>query len=420
MLQESGLKRSTFIAGLGYRNTTGGLRSLDRWLDCGAGDSLLIERLVQAHGIDPATVRLALSETDAQHLAEYEEAVRRQDHWDREHFRPYVFVETRPGLVQSSFTVAAIVAPALKMINLPDTLITEPRSAQIQIVSDLVRRHYVVRQGKLPLFGPIIGYRFVSAYDESIRLDVAGNLIEHVAGHFVGAGWFNSDWPQNGRAYVATQHVRRNPMSYDLRYVARHLRYLPLPALVGQTVTLRSLRTASDDVIQHALSKLTNLQFTRLYDDRQIEIRLAKHSFWDAAWRVDGSMEWNPQMMGLPLLSRLGYFTTGDAAKSMNESFGDVDFYEVLREDIEAGHVYLRLLLQTESERVGRHSRRWPSWLKPVESALMPLERWLRRRFRSSKPQYSLPPWFFPHQYVILDAALTNLQGCWMARYPYI
>jgi hypothetical protein len=40
----------------------------------------------------------------------------------------------------------------------------------------------------LPLFGPIIGYRFVSVYDESIRLDVAGNLIERVAGHFVGPG----------------------------------------------------------------------------------------------------------------------------------------------------------------------------------------------------------------------------------------
>jgi hypothetical protein len=38
-------------------------------------------------------------------------------------------------------------------------------------------------------------------------------------------------------------------MSYDLRYVARHLRYLPLPALVGERVVLRSLRAASDDVI---------------------------------------------------------------------------------------------------------------------------------------------------------------------------
>ena len=66
-------------------------------------------------------------------------------------------------------------------------------------------------------------------------------------------------------------------------------------------------------------------------------------------------------MKGLPLLSRLGYFTTGDEAKSMNESFGDVDFYEVLREDIEVGHVYLRLLFKRTQDvplgihGVGRH-----------------------------------------------------------------
>jgi len=83
------------------------------------------------------------------------------------------------------------------------------------------------------------------------------------------------------------------PMTtYNLRYVARHLRYLPLSDLVGETVVLRSLRTASEDVIQHACTKLTNLQFTQSYDERQIEVCLAKHSFWDATWRVDGNVEW--------------------------------------------------------------------------------------------------------------------------------
>ena len=184
--KESGLKRSRFIAGLGYRNITGGLRSLDRWLERGEGDPLFIERLVQAHGIDPATVRRALAETDAQQKAEYDEEVRDRELWDREHFRQYVFVETLPCVVQSSFTVAAIVAPALKTIRLPESFIAEPGSAQIQYVSDLVRAHFDGRGGKLSLFGPIIGYRYVNAYDQSIRLDVAGNVIEPVTGHVVG------------------------------------------------------------------------------------------------------------------------------------------------------------------------------------------------------------------------------------------
>jgi hypothetical protein len=188
VFHESSLKRSRFIAGLGYRNITGGLRSLDRWLQTGTGDPLLIERLIQAHGIDPATVRRALADTEAQHTAEYDEEMRRLEQRDRDRFRQCVFVQTLPGVVQSSFTVAGIVAPALKMIRLPEGFIAEPESVQIQYVADLVRQHFAERHGELPLFGEIVGYRFVSAYDESIRLDVAGNVIGRVSGHFVGPG----------------------------------------------------------------------------------------------------------------------------------------------------------------------------------------------------------------------------------------
>ena len=188
VFQDSGLKRSHFIQSLGYRNITGGLRSLDRWLDSGEGDPLLIERLVQAYGIDPTTVHRALAETDAQHTAEYDEAVCRQERCERQNFRQYVFVETPSGAVQSSFTVAAIAAPALKTISLPDNLIRKPKSAQIRYVADLIPRHFRERNGALSIFGDIVGYRFVSAYDESIRLDAAGNMIERVTGHFVGSG----------------------------------------------------------------------------------------------------------------------------------------------------------------------------------------------------------------------------------------
>jgi len=91
------------------------------------------------------------------------------------------------GVLQSSFTVAALVAPSLKTIRLPEGLGTLSEPEQLRIVADLVRQHYADRQGKLPLFGDIVGYRFIRAYDASIRLDVAGNMIERVVG-FVGSG----------------------------------------------------------------------------------------------------------------------------------------------------------------------------------------------------------------------------------------
>src|ERR1039458_9751655 len=97
-------------------------------------------------------------------------------------------------------------------------------------------------------------------------------------------------------------------LSYNLRYVARHLRYLPLPQLVGEKVTLRSLRTTSDDVITQFGPKLPGLTITPIQGVHYIETQLAKYAFWDSCWQIDGEVEWNREIKGLPLLSSLGYF----------------------------------------------------------------------------------------------------------------
>jgi len=167
VLQDSGLKRSQFITSLGYRNVTGGLRSLDRWLDGGEGDPVLIDRLIQVYRVDPGALHAALVETEAQHQVEHDEEVHRREQWERQNFHQYVFVETPSGAVRSSFTVAAIVAPALKTIRLPEGLGAKPESEQIQHVTDLIRAHFNEHGGKLSLFGDIIGYRFVNTYRAS-------------------------------------------------------------------------------------------------------------------------------------------------------------------------------------------------------------------------------------------------------------
>jgi len=84
---------------------------------------------------------------------------------------------------------------------------------------------------------------------------------------------------------------------------------------------------------------------------------------------------------------------------------------------IEEGRLYLRLFLLADAKRV-RH-RHWPRWLSPAHSALRHLELLLPPRLRWSRPRWSLPRRYFPQKCVIIDAALTNLQGCWMARHIY-
>jgi hypothetical protein len=185
--------------------------------------------------------------------------------------------------------------------------------------------------------------------------------------------------------------------SYNLRYVARHLRYLDLPALAGEAVTVSSLQTASDDVIQHIRTKLALPHLTQRYTERQIERCLRKHHFWDATWKVEGRIDWPNQPKGLNLLAKLLYFASGDQGKSANEWLEGADLYEILREDIETGDVYLRLFLRSGSEHDGRPESE--PWRGPLPA---------------------IPPSFFPHHYLIMDAALTNIEGCWMARHPYL
>jgi hypothetical protein len=60
-------------------------------------------------------------------------------------------------------------------------------------------------------------------------------------------------------------------VSYNLRYVARNLRYLAVPELTSETVTLRSLPTMTSDVINLVGPRLPGLTTTPIHDFHQIE-----------------------------------------------------------------------------------------------------------------------------------------------------
>ena len=159
------------------------------------------------------------------------------------------------------------------------------------------------------------------------------------------------------------------------------------------------------------------MTYRPIQNERQLETQFAKYAFWDSAWQVEGKVDWNPESKGLPLLSSLGYFTTGKAAREWKEFADDFDFQEGLCEEIEKGLLYLRLFLVAETKPVRQRS--WPRWLEPVQSALWHLERALPQRLRWSRPRWSLPRRYFPQTCTIADAALTNLHDCWAAKHVY-
>jgi hypothetical protein len=97
------------------------------------------------------------------------------------HFKPYVFVEAsekRPP----SIAVAARVVNQMKHFRLPKSSLAMPD--QLYEIQQIVRAHFQQYEGKCPLYGNIIGSRFVYSTDESFLLDSSVNVIERQHGRF--------------------------------------------------------------------------------------------------------------------------------------------------------------------------------------------------------------------------------------------
>jgi len=59
-----------------------------------------------------------------------------------------------------------------------------PGPEQLAFFQSTVREHYVVEEGKCPLFGGITGYRYVRTYHQSVRLTVHGEIVLVEDRHF--------------------------------------------------------------------------------------------------------------------------------------------------------------------------------------------------------------------------------------------
>ena len=182
-MHDSGLTRSQFVRALGYLNINGALRSLDRWLQTGIGDPLLFDRIMQHLGLDREGVREVLERTSDVMQAEAEAVRREQEHRHREQFRPFVWVETSERFPQC-VTVVAFSGAIMRYIRLPDDLVTWSDAEQLAFVAEAIRQHDQENRGECIFFGDITGYRFVSHYERSIRLTIAGEVIEEKSGIF--------------------------------------------------------------------------------------------------------------------------------------------------------------------------------------------------------------------------------------------
>lgn len=176
--KESGLSRHDFSLAIGYKNVTSALRKMDQFLTTGSGENKFLELVLNRFPERAPELKQAVMETAKIMEEEDRLAAIEAEKEARRRFRPYIFVETslsRP----TSITYALFCGFKMKFLHL-----SEEREHTLEEIRETIRAHYDRNNGKCVLFGNIVGYRYVRSWEESIRLDIGGNVLEVDPGHF--------------------------------------------------------------------------------------------------------------------------------------------------------------------------------------------------------------------------------------------
>lgn len=99
-------------------------------------------------------------------------------------FKPYIYIKninTRPSQL---FPVAFLGIAYFKHIPVPDIIIKKTLWQQIEMVKDMIHKHYMKFAGKTPLFGNITGYIFFFKKNEGIEFNTEGDIVDYSAQGF--------------------------------------------------------------------------------------------------------------------------------------------------------------------------------------------------------------------------------------------
>jgi hypothetical protein len=182
LIIESGLRRSEFVARIGYSNTAKGLRRLDTLLQFGEVNEVLLHRIVDAFRPDPGELEKALSETVEMHERDHTEAVHEAEERLRRRFRSFIWIHSENG-AHSFFS--AIGERQIKVLWMPDGFEQLSKPEQLAAVQRRIRQHFRETGGKYQGFGAILRYQWAETFDTSLVLDTTGNVIDENGGRFL-------------------------------------------------------------------------------------------------------------------------------------------------------------------------------------------------------------------------------------------
>jgi hypothetical protein len=94
-------------------------------------------------------------------------------------FKPYIYIENINKKPSQIFPVALLGIATFKHIPVPDIVAKKTLWQQIEIVKDMIHKHYIKFAGKTPLFGDISGYIFFYKKNEGIKFNTEGEIVDY-------------------------------------------------------------------------------------------------------------------------------------------------------------------------------------------------------------------------------------------------
>ncbi|HTB72740.1 MAG TPA: hypothetical protein VK762_05835 [Polyangiaceae bacterium] len=174
-----------------------------------------------------------------------------------------------------------------------------------------------------------------------------------------------------------------------LKRLARDFRYRPLPSLEGS-----KLPVASFDAVEGGLRALLEENGLRptIFDGNNFRASIAKYDLIDVRFGTSpAALEHADTRTGLAALRELGFL------ESPQDGEDGGSCLEMLAEDINDGICQIKLFLQAETPRNVRD---------PV----------VRRQMIKLK----LPKDYFPRNFILGDACVTNANGIWLEKHLWL
>ena len=185
IIDESGLSQVEFVRRLGYPYAVErGLRRLQLWLYAGQGYDRIIKEIIAVYPNRQNEVWGAIADTRNIKAAE-DEAIRKHATPDieerlRRQFKPFIWISTAE--TAHSFW-AAVIERRTKVLWMEEGFDLLSERERLAAARKCVVEHYAGAAGK-SAFGKILGYRFVPTFNNSVTLDVNGEVIEKAENNF--------------------------------------------------------------------------------------------------------------------------------------------------------------------------------------------------------------------------------------------